>query len=162
MPVCVYCARPVPALVAQFGSGHIALARCAAGCGRIADPYLEYGHAILVIDLVRPSAHSHRSSSSRACIAIFCTILHPSSNMLCVTHPIPSRSTCMRADSSRLCWSRATSPGSRCACIPGRWNQPQHGRLARTGVPGCRHRSSVQRALRVLLFCICWHCMSPS
>lgn len=52
MPVCVHCARPVPALIAKFGSGHVALSRCA-GCGRIADPYLEYGLAILVIDLVR-------------------------------------------------------------------------------------------------------------
>ncbi|WFD25987.1 sterol homeostasis protein [Malassezia nana] len=61
MPVCVYCARPVPALVARFGSGHIALARCAAGCGRIADPYLEYGHAILVIDLIliKPRVYRH-------------------------------------------------------------------------------------------------------
>lgn len=56
MPVCVHCARPLPALLTTFGSGHVALTRCASkeegGCGRIADPYLEFGPTILFIDLV--------------------------------------------------------------------------------------------------------------
>lgn len=57
MPVCVHCARPLPALLTTFGSGYVALTRCASkeegGCGRIADPYLEFGPTILFIDLVR-------------------------------------------------------------------------------------------------------------
>ncbi|WFD19012.1 phosphate transporter (Pho88) [Malassezia caprae] len=60
MPVCVHCAHPVPALLAHFGSGHVALARCAR-CGRVADPYLEYGLAVLVIDLIliKPRVYRH-------------------------------------------------------------------------------------------------------
>lgn len=56
MPVCVHCARPVAALLTEYGRGHVALARCGdagAGCGQIADPYQEYGVAVLVLDLVR-------------------------------------------------------------------------------------------------------------
>ena len=56
MPVCVHCGRPVPAVVAKFGSGHVVLARCVYNdCGHVVDPYLEYGLAVLVIDLVRLS-----------------------------------------------------------------------------------------------------------
>jgi len=59
MPVCVHCARPVPSLLAKFGSGHVVPVRCL--CGRLADPYLEYGRAIVLIDLLlaKPRAYRH-------------------------------------------------------------------------------------------------------
>ncbi|WFD30918.1 sterol homeostasis protein [Malassezia sp. CBS 17886] len=66
MPVCVHCAQPVSALLAKFGSGHVALVRCGQhgetrGCGRRADPYLEYGPTIVLIDLLlaKPRVYRH-------------------------------------------------------------------------------------------------------
>lgn len=73
MPVCVHCARPTPALLATFGSGHVTLTRCGhdqekqSGCGRIADPYLEHSGNILFIDLVR--ADTYQDAGQAACIS---------------------------------------------------------------------------------------------
>lgn len=60
MPVCVHCGRPVPAIVSTFGSGHVVLARCT-HCQCIVDPYLEYGLAVLVVDLIlaKPRVYRH-------------------------------------------------------------------------------------------------------
>lgn len=60
MPVCVECGKPVPATVSTFGSGHVVLARCT-HCKRIVDPYLEYGLAVLVVDLIlaKPRVYRH-------------------------------------------------------------------------------------------------------
>lgn len=60
MPVCVQCGKPVPATVSTFGSGHVVLARCM-HCERIVDPYLEYGLAVLVVDLIlaKPRVYRH-------------------------------------------------------------------------------------------------------
>ncbi|WFD38522.1 sterol homeostasis protein [Malassezia japonica] len=67
MPVCVHCARPTPALLATFGSGHVVLTRCgydakgSEGCARLADPYFEHGSTILFIDLIlsKPRVYRH-------------------------------------------------------------------------------------------------------
>lgn len=71
MPVCVHCARPTPALLATFGSGHVVLTRCGydtkgrEGCARLADPYFEHGSTILFIDLVRAATHPDPVQAAR-------------------------------------------------------------------------------------------------
>ena len=49
--VCVSCGAPVPKLVHTFSAGNVRLHKCGA-CGLVADKYVEYESALVVIDLV--------------------------------------------------------------------------------------------------------------
>lgn len=70
MPVCVHCARPISALLVVFGAGHVVPARCGdeagapGGCDRVADPYVEHGLVVLVIDVVRTSSNAVAGQST--------------------------------------------------------------------------------------------------
>ncbi|PWN50386.1 Arv1-domain-containing protein [Violaceomyces palustris] len=64
MPICTNCSRPTSSLFTTFGKDHVILSPCSRhreGCGSFADPYLEHGIVIVILDLilVKPRAYRH-------------------------------------------------------------------------------------------------------
>ncbi|KJE91486.1 hypothetical protein CAOG_02616 [Capsaspora owczarzaki ATCC 30864] len=60
MLVCTACQSPVPSLFHQYSPGNIRLTGCT-NCAAIADPFVEFDHTILAIDLLldKPSVFRH-------------------------------------------------------------------------------------------------------